>query len=439
MSIDARAVDLPLDCRRGPMIFGDVGCGKLVWRRAKRQWELRGCDSLEAVAREGACPAGTTPRVVCETVVTPTPIPTRTPVPTPSATPTCVPGKVRNPDCGVFGYPGSCDCMQRSSGVDKWSVLAFMGLGSFRNVGHPKPTPVPTPTPLPRGPAAFAGIWWPAPEQAGLIPAAFGHPYNPDLVYAEHEWPYAVPDRASNDEVHTAVEGMKARGQMPRFFVGEPAPQFWFRWNPAGDPLGGTPGAAERVANLLAWGVEPGNAIMVAPYIFGCTHEMPRDEQDAMLARLGLTRPPGYEFRPIGAPLVAADGQCLPDYPDAFEVKVAARIFEVWLEALMQSHPEVGLVVVQMSNGSNAFSYDGHGYAIARRITRILRKHGFPPALQIEDRSCQASGARTFWEAPPSADCRMLRAVRVAGAQWSVFWGFSFGPNPGDELVEACP
>jgi hypothetical protein len=374
---------------------------------------------------------------------TPTPSPTPTPKPSPTPTRTPAPTPTRTP-------PPSYYCVNKVPGWcwDGGPSCEFLGPCECVKCASLTPTPRPTATPKPSPTFVINRMWWPSSSQANLT-EAYGHEFSSQR-YAKREWFYGVPDRASDSSIKATIASAKARKEKPRFFVAEPGSHWWCRsvmqaggfLNPDGtnkDPylLPDTLGLLNldvggRIDNLIKWGVSPGKPILVSVYIFGCKNQMSKYDSDLMASQLGVAIPAGYKYKTI-----RNTSWCNPDYPDTISVSVDAACFDKFLAALKYQHPEIGYVIPQLSNGCNAYGFDGIGLEVADKIVGSLYKYGYDPAIQLEDRNCQDSSVDDFWSAPPSADCPALKAIVDSGAMISLFWGWSYDLIK-DELAR-CP
>lgn len=328
----------------------------------------------------------------------------------------------------------------------------LQGLDCKPRFGEPGTERLPTPTPKPRlgwlmdwlipsAHAADLGVWWPA--SGWWSEEAYGMAFSP-VRQADREWfcgTRGCLDDSRAEEL-TRFLGRNSgnpKARQARFYVGETGTHWWcmdaMRSGGLGrdaaslpDPLGSD---SRRSRDLKRWGA---TSLLTAPYVFGCKHALDGESQRLLHQELGVPLPSGYVYRPIWPQPTQAG--CHPDYPDGVSVRLDSACFDRWLDALKAQHPEVDRVTVQTSNGCNAYGFDSRGYSIAGRTARSLKRHGFPATLQLEDRNCQREGVTSFWEASPSADCAMLRAIRKAKAQPSIFWGWSL-PEIADDL-EAC-
>lgn len=353
----------------------------------------------------------------------PTATPTRTPIPTPTRTPPAsyycfnkVPGWCwdKGPTCE---YIGPCSCVRCSSLTPT-----------------PRPTSTPTPTPQP---FSISRMWWPAINQNNLE-EAYGHEFS-ETKYAKKEWYYGVPDRATDDIVKETIYLSKARNQKPRFFLAEVGSHWWCRsvmssggfFNNQGklktanelpDTLFNSKYNLEkRINDLIGWGVSPGRPLMISVWVFGCKNQMSKSELDFFASQLGVSIPSNYTFKPI-----RNNTWCEPDYQDELSVKLDAQCLDKFMSTLSQQYPEVGYVIPQLSNGCNAYGFDGKGLEMAKYITDILIKYNYEAAIQLEDRNCQETYTSEFWESPPYADCNALKAIVDTGAMVSLFWGWSY-------------
>lgn len=284
------------------------------------------------------------------------------------------------------------------------------------------------------------GVWWPTSAQTGYR-EAYGH--LPDgITHADREWFYGAPGDARGTDNATQLMILHLKNSKPAIdpsiFAGEMGSGFWCtgtigsRWtnyHALPDPLGDAVG--KRTRDLVKWGVKPGESIMVAPYLFACKANLSDAQLRALADDVGVTLPPGYRPRPSN-PVEP----CSPDYPDRVSVRLDGACFRRWLSVVRLQHPEVGLVIAQISNGGNAYGRDGRGLAIARYVADAQRTLGYPVAIQIEDRNAQRSGAKDFWSAPPSADCKALRSATRQKARLSIFWGWGLQSIESD--LEAC-
>lgn len=338
------------------------------------------------------------------------------------------------------------------------------------------PTPVKTSTPtptatiaLPKSPYRIHGAWFPNRCRLGTLTPELGYPIayaisgaralghweSNGVQCADEEWIHAMSPKGewqkTRDQILDWIEGRslqidiarKSGGAIPKLggvIFSEPSP---FSWGVITDIYYGgffrSNGTLKDVDQLH---FEPFNYdgmklyeflssigyqdLAVAPYTFGWK----LDKQQVVAAEFNNPRYwiPGHKYG------VNINGGELDDY-----VVIDRNIFyfDQWLRLLRAKFPLVKRVMTQISNCSGAYGsgrkeggLDRLAYAIRGHV-ETLKKHGFPPEMQMEYCLAEENGDL------PYPDCDTLSLLEAEGAIISI-WDDIRWLEIKDQL-EACP
>lgn len=389
-----------------------------------------------------------TPTVLPTATTTPSPTPTRTPTASPTAgPPTPTPAPVQTPHCPA-SCPGTLKC-------DPIACAAFGQCSCLAPTPVPVPTPRPSPTATPALPFVASrapAVWWPTDQQTNLAVAYAGYP---GANHAAREWwdcsPSDVPDdnivkNAIQQRLADIASGKLPATAEPRCWIAEGSTYSWcdavgasggFGTKPPGQlpetlTTGGATDAqvAQRLKNIIAWGVKPGDSIAVAPYVFTWMNRAgTTNMRRAFPTALAKTWQPQK-----GAPDANAAGLFI-DMLDAPLASLDAQCVKAYLVALSGQHPEVKRAIMQLSNGGGAFGYKGSWQSVGKLVSDAQAAAGFPRALQIEGVNIEKAGGS--WASPvPYADCQALCAAEEGAAEVSVFAGVEYVSIA--RTLEAC-